>query len=246
VIGLSYGNRIVAICDILGFKSIIDRKSLNELEDLYTQLMIDVAPDACESERHTFKKGVGHKADKFVVNHAIFSDTIVLWLDIVETTDKLDLKCFLSSLCILIGLSFHFELPLRAGIAFGQCYMEPSKSIFIGKVIVDAYLTEQSQNWVGGSFHSSCFNLPENLSFPTLYGIDNWGTLIEYNVPFKKKIGIKRIKRPIYAINWGADITEQGYNWLNAQCRNKSLKRKDRNKYRNAMRFYHCLPEKEG
>jgi hypothetical protein len=96
----------------------------------------------------------------------------------------------------LIGLSIEREMPLRAGIAFGPCVIDPSRELYIGQPIVDAYDVEQAQEWVGAALHTSCEAAP---AFLRLSNQDpaapNHEMFVKYAVPSK----------PEYSLAWTID-----------------------------------------
>jgi hypothetical protein len=95
--------------------------------------------------------------------------------------------------CILVAQSLG-SLPLRIGIAFGECTIDPENDIYIGQPIVDAHRIEQRQEWIGGAFHPSCWNLGKFQE-----RIENTATAINYPVPVKPNASGPPLA---HALNW--------------------------------------------
>lgn len=70
-------------------------------------------------------------------------------------------------------------MPIRIGIAYGECFIDNTRNVFLGDSIINAHLTEESQNWIGGACHKSCRNGP---IFNSLI-LKNF--FVSYNVPLK-------------------------------------------------------------
>jgi hypothetical protein len=67
---------------------------------------------------------------------------------------------FFLSAATLVLTGLEMGLPLRIGLAFGDCVVQPSRQLFVGLPFVYAYETEQRQEWVGGACHNSCYFAP--------------------------------------------------------------------------------------
>jgi hypothetical protein len=50
--------------------------------------------------------------------------------------------------------------PLRGALAYGECVLDRDTRTFIGQPIIDAYKTEEIQQWIGASLHRSVHNHP--------------------------------------------------------------------------------------
>jgi hypothetical protein len=75
----------------------------------------------------------------------------------VVFSDSISRTSFLLLVSILFGLGLHGGLALRVGMAYVGCVVEPNAGLYIGRPIVDAYDTEEMQDWVGMACHPSCF-----------------------------------------------------------------------------------------
>ena len=63
---------------------------------------------------------------------------------------------FLAAVSSLVEAGLAVGVPVRGGVAYGPCVLRPSRGLFVGAPIVDAYETEQRQEWIGAACHPSC------------------------------------------------------------------------------------------
>lgn len=145
---------LIAVCDILGFSELVSnhpldsvvnnaigwfRKALNH--SVLGGTFAATPPATRELESHVH------------VSVAWFSDTVLLYTkhDTDEAVGEL-LQCVASLLfeTILGGTT-----KIRAGIAYGDAYMEQENSIYVGMPIVEAHKLEQKQQWAGAALAPS-------------------------------------------------------------------------------------------
>lgn len=191
------GNYLIAVCDILGFSALVANKPLEEVIDgsitwfrralnhsILKKSFPDSAPPTAELD------GNNH------VGVAWFSDTILLYTK--EDTDEavrelLQVVAWLVFETILDG-----KTMIRAGIAYGEAYIEPENSIYIGKAIIDAYELEKIQEWAGAALCSSAvLRIPELARSGKF--VDWW--VVPWAVPLKHKQTMLTL-----AINWNLGI----------------------------------------
>ncbi|MFX0098343.1 MAG: hypothetical protein ACFFCS_02105 [Candidatus Hodarchaeota archaeon] len=224
---LGIKEKIVAMCDVLGFARLITEEELYRTATRYEILL-----NAVKSVSKTHIKYRGKKFTKRI-EHVIFSDTILVWSDID------DLYLFYSFIKDIIPISLASGLPLRVGIAAGKCYIKPSKNIYVGKPIVDAYLLEESQEWIGCAFHSSCHDLPD---FHGKFQYDQPPWVVEYQAPVKTGSSFQ----PRYSLDW---MREQRTHLNNASFKQRYLieilenqeNERIKKKYENTVDFVdHC------
>jgi hypothetical protein len=215
-------NPYIVMLDVLGFKNLVNSNPLDKIIEMYQDLIKESKPVRFDTS-----------SGPIILDYTVFSDSIIIWTE--PTKDNINYLCyFLSS---LIGYSIKKCMPLRFGIAYGECEMDKCKNIFIGKPIIDAHQTESNQQWIGGAFHESCYDAPyfdlmKYLRFAYIY-----------NVPVKN--GTK--PKTEYAVNWvcsnffpdwQADLT----NIKNAIVRGtETAEKKDKVKWCNTSIFIDCL-----
>lgn len=177
--------RLVAVCDILGFKELVKNRDLNKL-------IID--------ELSLFRRLVG-----FSLNHgripelppelnaireqnrvgfAWFSDTLLIY-----AKDDHDLSCrnLLESVGWLLFNTMWTPTRLRGGISYGEFYAEQENELYVGPAIVEAYELEQAQQWAGAALADTAASRipPRNSSGERL----QWW-VCEYEVPLKNDASV--------------------------------------------------------
>lgn len=218
--------RLVAVLDILGFKQLVVSKDIEEINTLMQEL-ITTARQATRIDFKVRIRSVGVNSISSTplveLNYFIFSDTIIIWRDLetevfeiedennevnepqIELVGTNGFTVF-NQFCIgvhrFIEEAMVKKIPLRGGIAFGECIIdideEGRDNKFIGQLIVDAYLLSEAQDWIGIVFHSSCLKFLEEIPEPRVK---------EYSkIPFIKKRlkKIKNGKQTNYSLEWCA------------------------------------------
>ena len=173
---------MVAVCDILGFAQMVETQPLDAVvnnaigwfrKSLHHSLHKDGfpndIPELKELERHTD------------VGVAWFSDTVLLY------TLRDDDACIQNLLTTVGWLLFETIVTgrtrIRAGISYGEAYIDPKNSLFVGNPIIDAFHLEQEQQWSGAALTNSA---KERIPSAVQSGrfADWW--VMPYSVPLKK------------------------------------------------------------
>ena len=175
---------LIAMCDVLGFTSLVATTPLDEIHERYRALLAQLEPHPL------FRIRAGTHERELVLNRVVFSDTILMWAPAGEAMELLP-----SVLGQIMGRAMG-SMPLRAGLAFGECVIDPANELYVGQPIIDAYHTEQSQEWVGGAFHPSRWRRP-GLRDLLCKGYER--SAVKYPVPVKA--GAEPLE---YALNWPA------------------------------------------
>lgn len=121
----------------------------------------------------------------------MFSDTILVWsagLEAGSDEEFAQASVFLTAISRLVASGIAAALPLRIGVAYGECLIDPEGHIYVGQAIVDAYVTEQRQDWIGAACHPTCLETPFGSSLASLS--DHYGALggmIRGAIPVKNK-----------------------------------------------------------
>ncbi len=213
---------LIAMCDVLGFSRMMKTRRLAEVYDTFVALRAQInglAPLV----------GFAPRVEQplLVLDAVMFSDTVLFWAPATGAMEVIAMN-----LCLLMSQALKFGLPLRVGLAFGECVIDSANDIYIGKPIVDAYETETRQAWMGGAYHPSCWNLPgfrERLC--------EWRTAIRYDVPVKlANPGEEAGPSPEYALNWTLLADDDAMAILNAQKAAAPAEAKD--KWDKALDFY--------
>lgn len=201
-------NRYVAMVDILGFSALIRRKSIHEVVHL-VELLFERASALALVWAASIP---GHKKSfggTFRPRRLHFSDTILFWSPPID--GRLPHESTIIHLFFLAVSQFLFEgfitgIPLRAGIGFGQIYIDARKRIIVGQALVDAHTAEASQEWIGGALHPGC-PVESLLRKPNL-------PIVEYPIPTKPSSDI----RLLHALNWTDRAVGPGQAQLKREC----------------------------
>jgi hypothetical protein len=170
-------NHVVAVCDILGYSSLVREHSLQELVNyhlgnihnvIYSSIPGYEANTRAPSQIDLLKSGT--------VGHFSFSDTVILY----SLNDDRDgrrnvLDAVFRLLCIPMNTPYY---RYRIGIAYGEMYVNRDEDIYVGKALIEAHDLEVLQEWSGASLTDSAADLfkdcfPEN------------SMLVDYDVPIK-------------------------------------------------------------
>ena len=205
---------MIAVIDVLGFKELLKDNSLEELSRKYRNL-IDVK---IISSKVLSIDSAG--ADYLECGTTIFSDTILMWC----RDDVPAIECFIISCCSLMKEALELNLFLRGGISYGECIIDLDERTFLGAPIANAYLLEQSQDWIGMSLDINAKNRIDSGRF-------NLNGLIEYDVPLKK-----RKKFNTYALHWG-QFCYSGTKAKIESAITENMDAKVKIKYRNTVKF---------
>lgn len=181
--------RFIALCDVLGFTRLVEQSHLSSLAEKY-DAMLREAKASCIMVK-TYPSRTPSIPKRYRAGSAVFSDSILLWTDSARDDRKGDAHksdSFFAYVAGVFAIALKMRFPLRIGIAYGQCVINPAAGLFLGRPIIDAYRTQQAQDWVGVACHPSCFDSPEGGDLcPTLK--DGWqpGPLVEYDIPIKSE-----------------------------------------------------------
>jgi hypothetical protein len=131
----------------------------------------------------------------------IFSDSIIL---IAAGDDEISVLNLLIYSRKLFQTLLAMKLPARGAIAFGELHENPTLNLVIGRALTDAYLLEQSQDWIGVAIDDGLERrYPQVFSLMTGILAD---VFLKYPVPFKG--GSKKF---LHTLNWRFNlIVEEG------------------------------------
>lgn len=181
--------RLIALCDVLGFRKFVRTEELGALAERYRALL---ARTRYETRLSITRLAAGtEETFSLGAESQVFSDTILVWSRALETgsdEDFANASVFLTAVSRLVASGIVAALPLRIGVAYGECFIDPEAHIYVGQPIVDAYVTEQRQDWIGAACHPTCLETPFGSELASLS--DNYqvlGGMIRGDIPVKKK-----------------------------------------------------------
>jgi hypothetical protein len=140
---------MVAMFDVLGFKSLRERLGIEGIYQRYEKLAAFIREPKSGIDLVPIQGFVvvGH----LNVHCAYFSDTILFWARYAFPA----LRSFCNTCSEAMCKGVEIGLPLRGGIAVGQAIMDVSLSTYLGQPIEEAHAVEQAQSWIGASFGPS-------------------------------------------------------------------------------------------
>jgi hypothetical protein len=183
------GRHWIAMLDILGFRQMVETRNLNELVRVVDNLFI-----ASQPRESVLVSQSGER--RTTLGHLHFSDTIMLWTPRLDTDESAFNGHAFFHLCgtvnNLIALALVNGVALRGGLAMGECYLDHAKQLAVGKAIINAYLLEQEQEWLGAAVAG------EQLGELAVFNdFEDWSGLVSYPVPTKTSSS-----RALFALDW--------------------------------------------
>ena len=159
----------VALFDILGFTELVEKNELSKVADTYSRAkeIFEEILGHINAMNRGFKKDV-------VIEYRSFSDTFLIY------TSTINDGAFLSLLAACDGLfigAIENKLLIRGAITCGELLAQAG--VEIGKPIVEAYKSEQRQDWSG------CWITDECLTGINLSGYLADRSLVRYEIPLK-------------------------------------------------------------
>jgi hypothetical protein len=182
---------LLAVFDVLGFSALVQEKGLSEITNLYARLITEaVTKDAMRTYTivRFSKTQTGSVIGVLPVRHAHFSDTIFLWVPLVQHF----IAPFMARCADMVSEALRMGLPLRGALAAGPAVMHSGTGTYVGAPIVEAARLEQAQDWLGVSLGASMLADDISREFdPNL--------VLPYAVPFKR--GKVRVSANL-ALDW--------------------------------------------
>jgi len=203
-------NMLVCCLDILGFSNKTDALEIEQLVEIYDNIIIGAVKDAT----HSFKNYTGEEPSfsQRRTECVWFSDTVVLYGKAPQATHgnsspeyygycKDEVRGFLQSAKILFLHLLFNGYPSRGGIDVGPFYADAPKGIYVGKALIEAYKLCVVHQWAGISLTDRCSTfLLDRLPAPEEF-------LVDYKVPSKSG---KSVNRKV--INWPLDKSMEDKN----------------------------------
>ena len=170
-------NRMVAVCDILGYSNLVREHSLQELRDYHVGNILNVIKSSAPNHGENIVSPTQLELLRTgIVGHVAFSDTVVIYsLNDDRDGRKNVLDAVYRLLCIPMNTPYY---RYRVGISYGEMYVDRGNGIYIGKALIEAHDLEVLQEWSGAALTESAANMfrdyfPEN------------SILVDYDVPIK-------------------------------------------------------------
>jgi hypothetical protein len=187
------GQYMVAVCDILGFSDLIENNPL----EVVVERSLGWFRKALHHSLHKsgFPSEIPTKAAMEMHEHlgvAWFSDTVLLYS--LRDDDEAVRQLIATVGWLIFENIVAGRTRIRAGVSYGEAFIDHQNSIFVGKAILEAYRLEQRQQWSGAALTEAATNrIPEGLRSGKF--ADWW--VIPYDVPVKGDLTI-----PSLAVDW--------------------------------------------
>lgn len=200
---------LIAVCDILGFSNLVETVDLGSV---------------VQNAIGWFRKALHHSVQKGIFPHEVptlrdlnshqlvgvawFSDTILLYTK--EDSDEAVRELLSIVAWLLFETMIQGITRVRAGIAYGDVFLDPENSLYVGMPIVEAYRLEQAQQWSGAALCPSAEQRIPEVARSGRFA-DWWIT--PYEVPLKEGRKISAL-----AVNWNQGIHAPGWrmSWSSA------------------------------
>jgi len=188
---------MIAVCDILGFKSLVERSPLESVVNDSLAWFRRALHHSMHKSK--FPPTPQPTADLYThpnIGVAWFSDTVLFFTK--QDTDEAVRELFMTVGWLLFETVLEGTTKIRGGIAYGEAHIDHENSVFVGSPIVEAYQLEQKQQWAGVALSpSACERIPSDAR--TGKYADWWVT--PWDVPLKNGEIM-----PTLAVNWNWGI----------------------------------------
>lgn len=129
-----YKKRWLAYVDLLGFKDLVNSSDISDVVHTYFDVLSNIE-QLCAKQR----KGGN-------LLFAWFSDTFLIYTKSHSVNEFIELENAVAQLFVSL---ISKGVPARGCISFGKLYSQQKKNIFIGPVLIDAYIYGEKLNWIG-------------------------------------------------------------------------------------------------
>lgn len=217
-VGDSANERFLGLIDILGFRSIVSRNSMDEIALRLTKLN--------QNLRSFARDGAEQEPAKGQIYFVTFSDSILIYSE-REGPDGLGDVVRTTSLFILELLMMGF--PARGAITKGELFVSGDRRTFFGKGLIRAYELEQGQKWMGAIVDPELLGADIHIRIQ-LHVMATFGHIRTYDVPWR----VNPSPRQHLAVNWPS-----GINGLTSKNLYANLRELDRNPSEDARAMHH-------
>lgn len=244
----SPAKRMVAVCDILGFRSLVLRRDLASLIENELSFFRRLVGFSIEhGEVPEIPPSLVELRQRDRIGLAWFSDTVIIY---AKSDEDMACRDVLEAVGWLVFTSMFSSTRIRAGIAYGQFYADPDNEIHVGSALVEAHELEQAQQWAGAALAKSA---AERLPDRTTAGARFQWWVCEYPAPLKPNSEVEfgglviDWTQPIhdhFDFRWSKDMDEPTTTEIQ---RNVSVYEK----WKNIRKFHRevctsCFPENRG
>lgn len=225
-------NGAIAWIDILGYKDILTKNSIEEVKRQVIDKLIkniETAQSIVNRDRAMFNHFSNDSKNILIkLEYIFFADTLVLYID---SNDKSKINKFensVVSLCYAISLilerAFEENIALRGAITSGEFLIQKEPIVIIGKPIIEIVILEKSQEWAGVILSNELLKSKEIEPYIT-----------SYKVPLKNEI----CNEEFQVINWVRRSSTLNFDQCFNSKRNDVIVKK-----KNTIKFYNVMIDK--
>ena len=227
---------LIAVCDILGFSNLVSERPLEEVVDnAVGWFRMALKHSVLGGDFATSPPPTRDLDDHPNVAVVWFSDTILFYTR--RDTDEAVGELLQAVASLLFETILEGTTKIRAGVAYGEVYMDPENSIYVGVPIVEAHQLEEKQEWAGAALTPSACRRVRACG--TAGEIARWW-VTQWDVPLKCGT-----VEPTLAVNWNKGV--HAPSWRLRWSESSELPPADANpsivaKFENTRRFHnaHC------
>jgi hypothetical protein len=166
---------IIGLFDVLGFESQFATSGLHKMARKYRSLI--AATKRAADQPDTIKTlmpaeipivpepgegAAGVWIGPTEINHAYFSDTILLW----SPYHPYSVHPFFDACVSMVQESLEVGLPLRGSISIGDVIFDSARGIFLGGALIEAARLEKDQRWIGVTLSATFLKSPFDTVYP--------------------------------------------------------------------------------
>lgn len=205
---------MIALCDILGFKNLVEQNALDTVVQDHLGWLR-------KSLHHAIHQGeFPHEIPSLPVLQAQerlglawFSDTFFIYTR--DDTNQ-NVTALLDCLrWLLFETMFEVGTRVRCGVSYGEVFIDPANSTYVGVPLIEAHELEEGQAWSGGALTPHAVSRCEEIARTEGQKSD---AIVQYEVPLT---GDKTLNT--YAIDWTTGI-HQGFELPWSPTRDKPSK----------------------
>jgi hypothetical protein len=213
--------------DILGFRETVASRPLDQLEALFEDVVIPTTKTSVRKEVHSL----------------CFSDTVIFWVkenafegETQEARAFHAIESLVATADVVVPVFLANQVPVRGIITYGDFRAIDTSSdkhqAFFGQALVNAYLKERDDNWIGVRVDSLATNRTEPAALSTFERLghlltregEGWNILLNpFVLIYNALADVSEMKVGPWRKKWFADDTFVvqllGFNFINSTAR---------------------------
>lgn len=172
---------ILGVFDVLGFSALLASRGLDAVRALYQELIAEAVTKEAVRAHNLIRLNRSEMCSvmfSLPVRHAHFSDTVLLWVPLVQHF----IAPFMARCADMVCEALQIGLPLRGALAVGPAIMHAPSGTFIGTPLVEAARLEHAQDWLGVALGPSMLAHDVSREFDP-------HVVLPYRIPLKRGTG---------------------------------------------------------